>query len=77
MKRLDEIILTSRMSRSLDRLTRTELHQFSSRFSAYPPEARLSTTDYELEALDEAALKSQLIRRALHASGQLIRGAAA
>lgn len=77
MKRLDEIILTREMSRSLDRLTRTEIHQFAARFSAYPPEARLNTTDYELQALDEAALKSQLIRRALHASGQLTRGVAA
>lgn len=77
MKRLDEIILTRDMSRSLDRLTRTELHQFAARFSAYPPEARLATTDYELESLDEAALRAQLSRRALYASGQLTRGVAA
>ena len=76
MKRLDECILIRDMSRSLDRLTRAELHQFAARFSAYPPEARLNTTDGELDALDDAALRAQIARRSLLASGHIIRAAA-
>ena len=76
MKRLDEIILTSRMSRSLDRLTQAELYQFAPRYLAYPPEARLNTTDSELDALDDAALRAQIARRSLLASGHIIRAAA-
>ncbi|MCX7898494.1 MAG: hypothetical protein N2444_00125 [Methylocystis sp.] len=59
---VSELVMISKMSKSLDRLTSAELRSSEIRFAAYPIETR-ALTHFELLRADVDALAAQLARR--------------
>jgi hypothetical protein len=71
MTRIQEMLLISKMSQSLDHLHDDELTRFSLRFMAYPKAAQFGVTNSEYDRLDKAAVLAQRARRAAMVKGSV------